>query len=211
VSDVDLLPDDGAGQVTLITLHSAKGLEFPVVFLVGLEEGLLPISRAIEAEYSNPQPMEEERRLFYVGITRAEQLLYLSYASARQLYGRYTPGVPSRFLASIPQNTLQTLTRTYPRPSQGSLRERARQLTRPDRNGASGLGSLLSGRSVALPAAPVALPTYSVGQRVFHAKFGEGHILELHPRPNDQEHVVACERHGTKRLMASLAPLDVIG
>ncbi|MEJ7837359.1 MAG: 3'-5' exonuclease, partial [Thermomicrobiales bacterium] len=97
VADVDSLPDDTAGTVTLITLHSAKGLEFPVVFIAGTEEGLLPINRAIEEEVFNKQPMEEERRLFYVGVTRAKTLLYITYASNRISYGRFQNGAPSRF------------------------------------------------------------------------------------------------------------------
>ena len=85
------------GRVTLITLHSAKGLEFPVVFITGLEEGLLPVSRAVEAEFDDPQAIEEERRLFYVGITRAEQLLYLTRAEPHDL-GAISTRVQSRFL-----------------------------------------------------------------------------------------------------------------
>ncbi len=81
VADVDSLDEETKGRVTLITLHSAKGLEFPVVFITGLEEGLLPVSRAVEAESNDPNAIEEERRLFYVGITRAEKLLYITYAS----------------------------------------------------------------------------------------------------------------------------------
>ncbi|MFM9105231.1 MAG: ATP-dependent helicase, partial [Chloroflexota bacterium] len=102
VSDVDGMAEDARGQVTLITLHSAKGLEFPVVFIAGVEEGLLPINRAVEAEWSDPLPMEEERRLFYVGVTRARELLYLTYAGSRVTYGRWQPAVASRFLAQVP-------------------------------------------------------------------------------------------------------------
>ena len=209
VSDVDTMEDNDQGQVTLITLHSAKGLEYPVVFIVGLEEGLLPISRAVEAEYQDPQPMEEERRLFYVGITRAQRILILTYASSRQIWGRYSPGVASRFIDAIPQRALATVTRSYPRyrtDAGGSLRDRARATGRSD------VGSALPGRDSGpdLAADMRRQQSYSPGQRVFHNKFGEGTVLSTESRRDDQEIVVEFQRHGTKRLMASLAPLDII-
>ena len=111
VADVDSLETDSRGRVTLITLHSAKGLEFPVVFVAGVEEGLLPISRAIENEHLRPEELEEERRLFYVGMTRAERLLYLTHASSRARYGRFDYAVPSRFLASIPDHLVRSIER----------------------------------------------------------------------------------------------------
>ena len=226
VSDVDTMEDDGQGQVTLITLHSAKGLEFPVVFIVGLEEGLLPISRAVEAEFQDPQPMEEERRLFYVGITRAQRLLYLTYASSRQLYGRYNPGVESRFIESIPQSALSTVSRSFPRFSgnRASLRDRAGASDRlgGHRAGAGRYNGAQPGQGDDAGSRPIgsgfgrdeppARPkqSYSAGQKVFHNKFGEGQVVGVEARRDDQEVVVAFERHGTKRLMASLAPLDII-
>ena len=128
VADVDSLDADERGRVTLITLHSAKGLEFPVVFVAGVEEGLLPISRAVESEHLNPEEMEEERRLFYVGMTRAERLLYLTYASSRATYGRFGYSVPSRFLQSIPDHLLRSWGAAVAlRPgSAGSLRDKVR-------------------------------------------------------------------------------------
>ncbi|HEU0163945.1 MAG TPA: UvrD-helicase domain-containing protein, partial [Thermomicrobiales bacterium] len=117
IADVDSMEDDDRGQVTLITLHSAKGLEFPVVFITGVEEGLLPISRAVEAEAFDRTPMEEERRLFYVGVTRAEKLLYLTYAASRISYGRFQAGVASRFLQSIPAEAVRSSTRSGMRSS----------------------------------------------------------------------------------------------
>jgi DNA helicase-2/ATP-dependent DNA helicase PcrA len=113
IADIDQLDDgdnpDGADeakdQVTFMTLHSAKGLEFPVVFLIGMEEGLFPHSRSI----GDPEQMEEERRLCYVGITRAEDELYLSFAQMRTLYGSTMMNPMSRFLAEIPEEYLQFL------------------------------------------------------------------------------------------------------
>jgi DNA helicase-2/ATP-dependent DNA helicase PcrA len=209
VSDVDALAEDGRTQVTLITLHSAKGLEFPVVFITGVEEGLLPISRAVEAEFHDPLPLEEERRLFYVGITRAEKSLYLTYAASRQVYGRYQPGVASRFLASIPQDALQTLTRSFGgRPSASRLADRVRGDGGHQGGGNGGWASPMPERAPAAQAEP--LPNFRVGQRVFHAKFGEGRVAEVVERTDDKEVAVDFARHGKKRLMASFARLDII-
>jgi DNA helicase-2/ATP-dependent DNA helicase PcrA len=202
VADVDSLPEDGQGQVTLITLHSAKGLEFPIVFIVGTEEGLLPISRAVEAEWDDPLPLEEERRLFYVGITRARHLLYITHAGSRQVYGRYQSGLPSRFLASLPQEAISASSRAISHGKRDRLSDRLRE----PRTSASGL----PGTRKAAPAPAPPLPDYEEGQLVFHAKFGEGRIAEIIPRPDDQELVVVFQRHGMKRLMATFARLEVI-
>src|SRR5204863_4215477 len=99
VSDVDVVKE-ARDSITCITLHQAKGLEYPVVFLVGLEEGLLPHSRSLD----DRDALEEERRLFYVGATRARARLYLLYAFKRTIFGRTSPSTPSRFLADIPRD-----------------------------------------------------------------------------------------------------------
>jgi DNA helicase II / ATP-dependent DNA helicase PcrA len=193
VADVDSLDADERGRVTLITLHSAKGLEFPVVFVTGVEEGLLPISRAIENEHMRPEELEEERRLFYVGMTRAERLLYLTHSSQRAAYGRFGYSVPSRFLNAIPAHLLRTISR------RGASRSAA----------SSGLRDRVRGEDpVALPAAPAI--TYHAGQKVFHPKFGEGTVTEANERSGDQEVAVEFVRHGPKRLLASLAAMDII-
>jgi DNA helicase II / ATP-dependent DNA helicase PcrA len=191
VADVDTLGEDERGRVTLITLHSAKGLEFPVVFVAGVEEGLLPISRAVENEHLHPEGLEEERRLFYVGMTRAERLLYLTHASSRTAYGRFGYSVPSRFLHAIPDHLTRSLGRRGPvRPgATTSLVERARGAPSP-------------------PPPPTAV--YAAGQTVFHNKFGEGKIVEATQRSDDQELVVEFLRHGPKRLMAGFAAMEII-
>jgi DNA helicase-2/ATP-dependent DNA helicase PcrA len=216
IADVDSMKDEQQGQVTLITLHSAKGLEFPVVFIAGIEEGLLPISRAIEAEAFDQTALEEERRLFYVGLTRAEKLLYLTYAANRMTYGRYQSGVASRFLDAIPAENMERTGRIQSGKStsangrlsgvnRGNLARQVsssyttQSLTRPTSDGLSD----------AAPA-KVAIPDFQPGQRVFHPKFGEGQILEVLERRDDKEVVVTFIRVGTKRLMASLARMDVI-
>ncbi len=100
LSDVDKTADIDS-SVTLLTVHSAKGLEFPVVFMVGMEEGLFPISRAL----NNESELEEERRLCYVAITRAEKLLYITHAKIRTIYGNTNYTLPSRFIEEIPKKT----------------------------------------------------------------------------------------------------------
>jgi DNA helicase-2/ATP-dependent DNA helicase PcrA len=194
VADVDSLQTDERGRATLITLHSAKGLEFPVVFVAGVEEGLLPINRAVESEQLHPEEMEEERRLFYVGMTRAERLLYLTYASSRTSYGRFGFSAPSRFLKAIPDHLLRSLGR------RGALRPGA----------ATSLRDRVRGSGGATVAAPAPTFTYEVGQRVFHQHFGEGLVTEAKVKSGDQEIAVEFARHGSKRLLSSLAAMDVI-
>ena len=191
VADVDNLDADERGRVTLITLHSAKGLEFPVVFVAGVEEGLLPISRAVESEHLHPEALEEERRLFYVGMTRAERLLYLTHASSRTAYGRFGYTAPSRFLHVIPDHLTRCLGRRGPARSgaKTSILERAR------------------GEPTAPPPPRV---IYAAGQMVWHPKFGEGAVVEATKRGDDQELVVSFIRHGTKRLLASFAAMDIV-
>jgi len=209
IADVDSMKDEDKGQVTLITLHSAKGLEFPVVFIAGIEEGLLPISRAIEAEAFDSSAMEEERRLFYVGVTRAKKLLYLTYAANRMTYGRYQSGVPSRFLQAIPAELVRATTRTATSRT-GSAAGRFSGTTRGTlASQVTTISSSRSGLSAAAVEKPP-LPEYVAGQKVFHPKFGDGQIVEVLPRRDDLEVVVTFVRVGTKRLMASLARMDTI-
>ncbi|HEU0116871.1 MAG TPA: UvrD-helicase domain-containing protein, partial [Thermomicrobiales bacterium] len=196
VSAVDEMEDDPKGRVTLITLHSAKGLEFPVVFIAGVEEGLLPISRAIEAEFGDPAPMEEERRLFYVGITRAEKRLYLTLAGGRATYGRWQASEASRFLAAVPEQHLHTLgrrdpSRLAPTPRGTSLGDRVRQRAIDD-----WAPPAAPERAPAATATSVPAVAYASGQRVFHPKFGEGIVLEAVERRGEQELSIDFKRHG---------------
>ena len=205
ISDVDTMEDDSRGRVTLITLHSAKGLEFPIVFITGVEDGLLPISRAIEVSWSDPLPLEEERRLFYVGITRAKDLLTITYAARRLAYGSFQPGMPSRFLASLLDNAA-AVTRGSLRGA-GRLADRVRFVSPRDEPRSPSV-SLPSGQSPPT----VEMPDFAVGQLIFHPYFGEGRIVEVISKSDDQELVIDFKlaKHGRKRLMASLARLDVI-
>jgi DNA helicase-2/ATP-dependent DNA helicase PcrA len=181
VSDVDNLSDE-VDAPTLLTLHSAKGLEFPVVFVTGLEDGLLPHSRS----FDDPEQMAEERRLSYVGLTRAKDLLYLTYAFRRTRYGDSEPSVPSRFLDDIPPQLLS-----------GSWRQARRDTSRH-------ITAWQSTPEVALPAQP----RFRTGQRVRHVTFGEGLVVESRVDGADEIVTVLFEEVGLKRLLANLAPLE---
>ncbi len=186
VADVDNY-EDTEESITLITLHQAKGLEFPVVFIVGLEEGLLPHSRSMESE----SQLEEERRLCYVGITRAEERLYLLRAFRRGLMGSHGPTMTSRFLREMPLHLLTSAARPTPAPTPKTL-------------SASSWG--------ASPSEPVrSLLTLETGDLVRHTTFGEGVVTGCSPTSGDQEVTIQfSETVGVKRLLLSFAPLEKI-
>ena len=190
VSDVDAL-EDGGDAITLITLHQAKGLEFDAVFMLGLEEGLLPHSRSIE----NPDQLEEERRLCYVGMTRARKYLYMLRAFRRNFRGSTVAGIASRFLDEMPQE-LVTRSRIRGMRSSSDVTERLRA------------------REVAtIPAPKVAAgprTEYSPGDRVKHDHFGEGVVVSAREQRGDTEVTVAFEGQGVKRLMLNFAPLTKV-
>jgi DNA helicase-2/ATP-dependent DNA helicase PcrA len=195
VSDVDAYDENGEG-VTLITLHMVKGLEFPVVFMVGMEEGLLPHQRALEETEAKltvdlaANEMAEERRLCYVGMTRAKDRLYLSCAFRRHLYGRSQPAFPSRFLTEIPQSLLSAPRGSAPvAPPRQGYRERYQE------------------RQVqAAPAAPV-VQRFATGDRVSHPAFGAGTVVKSTLTRTDEELVVKFDKAGLKILSGMLAPL----
>ncbi len=179
VSDVDTRDDD-ENRPSLMTLHSAKGLEFPVVFIVGLEENILPHARSIGPE-RNPgaspeekdearRAVEEERRLLYVGITRAEQRLYLVFASIRSLYGDSRANLPSRFLYDIPESAREGS--SLSRRVQADLdRESFQALIRWDR------GASVADRPREKAARPAAPPRFKGGDLVWHVRYGEGVVI----------------------------------
>ncbi|MBI4187652.1 MAG: UvrD-helicase domain-containing protein [Chloroflexi bacterium] len=188
ISDVDSLVE-GAAAVTLITLHQAKGLEFPVVFIVGMEEGLLPHFRS----FDDPAQMEEERRLCYVGVTRAKQKVYLVRAFRRNLMGRSMVSQPSRFLADIPGHL------THHSGWQGE----ESHLTQ----------SVYSWNRAPTPATPTlstAITPLKAGDRVRHSGFGEGVVVSYRPAKDDAEVVVAFNDIGVKKLLASFAELEKV-
>ncbi len=193
VADIDKLDDDGnqADAVVLMTLHSAKGLEFPVVFLIGMEEGVFPHSRSLMEEAE----MEEERRLAYVGITRAEQQLFLTNAQMRTLFGRTNMNPPSRFIKEIPEDLLEGT---------------------PERKSES--------RFSARPAAPAARKAvirpaarttggedigWNVGDKAVHGKWGTGTVVSVKGDGDSKELDIAFPSPvGIKRLLAKFAPIQ---
>ncbi|WP_420824510.1 DNA helicase PcrA [Vagococcus coleopterorum] len=198
VSDLDNLPEESS-QITLMTLHAAKGLEFPVVFLLGLEEGVFPLSRAME----NDDELEEERRLAYVGITRAEEKLVISNAYSRTLYGQTKYNQPSRFIEEIDQDLI----------------EKAGQANR------SQVFSSQVGRSFS----PTKKPAYqqpvqkkvsakvatggdsaswTSGDKVNHKKWGTGTVVKVSGTAKDIELDIAFPGQGIKRLLAAYAPIE---
>jgi DNA helicase-2/ATP-dependent DNA helicase PcrA len=185
VSDIDEL-DEKADAVTLITLHQAKGLEFPAVFIVGLEEGILPHRRS----FNDPEEMEEERRLCYVGITRAKKRLYLLRSYRRSLFGGSTANPPSRFLQDISPHLIS------PR---GLWEESPTPVASSDFN-----------RDSQPSPQPLSTLMLKVGDHVHHSKFGPGIVMNCLPTRDDQELTVAFEEAGVKKLLASLAPLEKI-
>jgi DNA helicase-2/ATP-dependent DNA helicase PcrA len=215
VADTDDLDDDTT-SVVLMTLHSAKGLEFPVVFLIGLEDGVFPHLRSL----TEPDQLEEERRLAYVGITRARRRLYLTHAWSRTLFGGTQYNPPSRFLDEIPSDLVRDVEghrrasrggRTYgsggggwrsDRASGGDravrvaagrdrIVERALESRRPSRSGAEGLG-------------------LKIGDDVRHNSFGEGVIIDMSGSGDKTEAHVRFRDAGEKRLLLSWAPLERI-
>ncbi len=185
VSDVDGL-DETASGVTLITLHQAKGLEFPVVFIAGMEDGLLPHFRT----FDDPTQMEEERRLCYVGVTRAQKRVYLVRAFRRTLMGRSQISEPSRFLNDIPKHLI----------SAGDWKNASDEKVTP---------SIYSWNkpSVNEPVRTIPVMEYEAGDHVFHAQFGKGIVVSCQPKKDDAEIVIAFNG-AVKKLLLSFANLE---
>ncbi|MFC2039670.1 ATP-dependent helicase [Chloroflexota bacterium] len=190
VADVDSL-NEGVDAVTLITLHQAKGLEYPVVFIVGMEEGLLPHFRSID----DAGQMEEERRLCYVGITRAQKKLYLVRAFRRMLMGSSTANQPSRFLADIPSNVA---------PGGKLWSGEATPVAAAMHNWNRGR------RPSAEVQADMAFMELKIGDHVQHGQFGSGIVLGARPKGDDMEVTVAFADIGNKKLMLSFARLEKV-
>jgi DNA helicase-2/ATP-dependent DNA helicase PcrA len=189
LSDSDDRSDD-EGLVTLMTLHNAKGLEYPIVFMIGCEEGVFPHSRALDEG-----GLEEERRLCYVGITRAQRDLYLTYARTRNVFGARSFGAPSRFISEIPAE-LTDRESQQPR-GLAAFRARATSWASPGAVGEQGAWDA--------PPAPAA-PTFRLGEDVTHPKFGEGVVTGLEPGGIV---VIRFSRDGSERKMvADLAPIS---
>ncbi|WP_243299508.1 DNA helicase PcrA [Bacillus litorisediminis] len=194
VADIDRLDeqDTNEGNVTLMTLHSAKGLEFPVVFLLGMEEGVFPHSRSLMEE----DEMEEERRLAYVGITRAEEQLYLTSAEMRTLFGRTNFNPESRFIKEIPDELIEPLNinektgSSYSSVSNHKINSPfAKPVQRPQKTGNDELD-------------------WKVGDKVNHKKWGPGTVVSVKGEGEGKELDIAFPSQGVKRLLATFAPIE---
>ncbi|MGG4037331.1 DNA helicase PcrA [Heyndrickxia ginsengihumi] len=194
VADIDRLDEDDTPKdaVVLMTLHSAKGLEFPIVFLIGMEEGVFPHSRSLMEEAE----MEEERRLAYVGITRAEEELYITNAAIRTLYGRTNMNPVSRFIQEIPQELLDAVNQEEKEEQKPLMQKRkAAPVMRPVVNHKSGAEKL----------------EWSVGDKAEHKKWGIGTIVSVKGKGNGTELDIAFPSPiGIKRLLAEFAPITKV-
>ncbi|CAM4272877.1 DNA helicase PcrA [Paenibacillus tarimensis] len=244
IADIDSMnktdDEDAQDAVVLMTMHSAKGLEFPVVFIIGMEEGVFPHSRA----FSDNEELEEERRLAYVGITRAEQQLFLTCARMRTLFGRTAANAPSRFLQEVPDTVKTVLSpggriagggigagsRGYgaAEPAGGGFGFRAGGRApaagapafggRPGQAGASGAAAGGSGGGVRMTmpmaggsAAGEGTRTFAAGDKVAHAKWGTGTVVAVKGEGNDMELQIAFPAPvGVKRLLAAFAPVTKV-
>jgi len=210
LSDVDKT-EDKENSVTLLTVHSAKGLEFPVVFLVGMEEGLFPISRALD----NETELEEERRLCYVAITRAEKLLFITHAKLRTIYGQTSYSMASRFLDEMPKELIQSST-----SNEGDFKAKY-----AEDNRYTSLESTNNNRNKFIEVRdytrkPVAETEtnenknryldVSTGTKVNHKKWGIGTIVQVIDKKDDKELVIAFDSVGLKRLILSIAPIEIL-
>ena len=212
--------DDGdqeSSEVTLMTLHAAKGLEFPVVFLVGMEENVFPLSRASEDE----DELEEERRLAYVGITRAEKILYLTNANSRLLYGRTNYNQPTRFLREISSDLLNY--QGLARPANSSFKV---SYTNSDTNKfGQGMSLAQALQERKRQAAPSSISTdslpfgksnqpskidvaWAIGDIAHHKKWGDGTVLAVSGSGNSQELKINFPEVGLKKVLASIAPIE---
>ena len=195
VSDVDDF-ESSESKVTLMTLHAAKGLEFPVVFLTGLDEGLFPHSRTL----LDPSQVEEERRLAYVGITRAERQLYVTNAITRTMYGRISAYMPSRFLAEIPPQLMEDYHRKSAMPQSRTTavpgKQRVSILTKPVAS--------------SLPKKHAVTDTFAKGDKVRHKIWGIGTVLDVIGEGTNMQMKIQFPTKGVRQVVVKYAPLEKI-
>lgn len=191
--------DDGSDdKVTLMTVHSAKGLEFDNIFVIGLDDGIFPSSRSFDSE----EDMEEERRLAYVAITRAKKRLYLANAAQRMIFGQTQRNVTSRFMREIGSELIEKHDNAAAMKNQLSGNDNA--VTEVH---STSLQQQLARNKMHIGSVPKADETYSAGERVLHNIFGEGTILSVKKMANDAMLEIAFEKVGTKKIMANYAKL----
>ncbi|MBE5813699.1 MAG: DNA helicase PcrA [Clostridiales bacterium] len=218
ISDLDNHVSDSKA-VTLMTIHSAKGLEFPVVFLTGMEEGIFPNGRCL----GDDEKLEEERRLCYVAITRAQKRLHISYAAQRMLFNQVNYNAPSRFIGEIPKRLLddQLISkreRSFPGAMNAYQHPAPKRMPRYQATSA-GIGQGASALGIPgvqkgfTPSAARTIPTAAVpsifkpGDRVMHRKFGEGNVVDIHGKGGDARIVISFVAYGNKEFALSIAPI----
>jgi len=213
VTDLDSM-GEGQPAVSMMTMHSAKGLEFPIVFITGMEEYLFPHSRSMDSE----QEMEEERRLCYVGITRAKERLYLSFAAQRNIFGSYNRNAPSRFLNEITQDLIEytdqspgEMWNTYCNKDEGNI-VKGHMGHGWNRSGSGAMKVLQtplksSGNNRDNKSGNRIIRDFTLGQKIIHKKFGKGTIVAMSGSGDDQELKIAFEQGGIRSFMAAYAPL----
>ena len=208
MADVDSLDPD-SDYVVLMTLHSAKGLEFPNVYMAGMEDGLFPSYMTITSD--DPSELEEERRLCYVAMTRAKEKLTLTNARQRMLFGRTTPCMPSRFLKEIPEENMEWLGKPGPRPTSSWDDFGDGPAYAPQREARPGTERPAHPERPVRPAA-VSAPLLQLqpGDGVRHSAFGQGMVLSVRPMGGDALVEVAFDRVGTKRLMLKAAGAQLV-
>lgn len=206
LSDIDNYDAD-ADSVVLMTLHSAKGLEFPVVFIPGAEEGIFPGMQSI----TNPNELQEERRLAYVGITRAKEKLYIIHAQERMLYGSTSRNMLSRFVNEIPKElaevTSSVVKTSFTSPTSYSSKSSANS---GFLNSTFAKANSFANKTYQSPAAPKKSASYKAGDQVMHKAFGKGMVVSATPMANDTMLEIAFDKVGTKKLMANFAKLEKI-
>ncbi|GBG94733.1 ATP-dependent DNA helicase PcrA [Ligilactobacillus salitolerans] len=200
VSDQDSV-DEEQNEVTMMTLHAAKGLEFPVIFLIGMEEGIFPLSRAMMDE----DELEEERRLAYVGITRAQQELFITNAFSRMLYGRKQNNPASRFIGEIDDQLLVHENDENQQTVSPFARQRVAQAKQVNPYKRSQMKPSTVSQPVTTGAEKKA---WNVGDKVFHKAWGEGTVVKVTGAGDDVELDIAFAAQGIKRLLAAFAPIS---
>ena len=217
IADIDSL-EESAEAVVLMTLHSAKGLEFPAVFLTGLEEGVFPHARSMQSD----REMEEERRLAYVGITRAKEELFLTFAARRTIFGNTQINQVSRFVREVPQELFKLPPERGRRA--GAIGSGARITGRWQRDEYSQVNPWDEAQAASRVAARATQPpspspkpegssgeTFKIGQKVKHAVFGQGTVLNCVGSGAEAQVTVAFPNVGVKKLVAGFARLEKVG
>ena len=193
--------DQEADAAVMMTMHSAKGLEFPVVFLVGVEEGLFPGMRVL----TEPDELEEERRLCYVAITRAKEKLYVTHAKQRMLYGRTSFNRPSRFISELPEECLDDRQKIQREKAQARMKELGQSRSHYGAVSHAGTANARKSTSIPKPMSAAPMLELSKGDQVIHTAFGNGVVVSILKMNGDALLEIAFDQVGTKRLMLKAA------